>query len=119
MATICGHLWYLPPGFSFSNHALVTEPICREPELRAHARDPGWQQDVIRLDDGDHELHWGRWSHWHEGDPRWRVHVIDTSGLPVAHVANEIAAWIMEERKLLRTQQHPLALWAEDARSRS
>jgi hypothetical protein len=85
--------------------------------MRRHARDPAWRTDVIRQPDSEHEMRWERWSDWRTGDPRWRVRVIDTSGLPASGVADELAAWIAEERALVDAGQHPLLRWAEDFRS--
>jgi len=70
--------------------------------LRRHAADPGWNTDVIRHPDTDGEMSWERWSGWQAGDPRWNVRVIDTSALAVAQVADELAAWIAEERERVR-----------------
>ena len=55
-------------------------------------------RDVIEEEATEGEMHWIRWSDWTAEDPRWRVRVLDTSGLPVEHVANELAEWIAEER---------------------
>ena len=60
-------------------------------------------------------MHWDRWSGWAAGDPRWRVHVIDTTALPAEQVADQLIAWIDEERRLLQAGQHPVTLssrWA-------
>jgi hypothetical protein len=75
--------------------------------LRRHAEDPAWCPEVIR-EGASHELRWERWSSWQRGDPRWRVRVIDTTSLPVEQVADELAAWIDEERALVRSGEHPL-----------
>jgi hypothetical protein len=66
--------------------------------MRRHASDPTWRRDVIEEEATEGEMHWIRWSDWTADDPRWRVRVLDTSGLPVEHVANELAEWIAEER---------------------
>jgi hypothetical protein len=67
--------------------------------LRRHAADPTWRPDVIRHPDTDAEMCWERSSDWQAGDPRWNIRVIDTSAIPVAQVADELAAWIAEERR--------------------
>jgi hypothetical protein len=77
-----------------------------------HAVDPSWRLDVIRADATEREMAWERWSEWEEGDPRWRVLVIDTSARTVDQVANALADWITAERALLRSSTHPLANWA-------
>jgi hypothetical protein len=81
--------------------------------MREHARDPQFMPHVIRNDASAAEMAWGRWSDWNRGDPRWCVHVIDTSTLPVEQLADELLAWIKEERELLRSEEHPLSEWAE------
>ena len=84
--------------------------------MRAHAADPTWRVDVIRVPASQTEMRWERWSDWVAGDARWRVHVIDTTALPVEQVADELVEWIEEERGLLRAGRHPLTLtsgWAE------
>lgn len=68
--------------------------------MRYHATDPTWHPEVIRLEDSAPEMHWGRWSDWRAGDPRWRVRIIDTSDIPVELVADQVVAWIEEERAL-------------------
>jgi hypothetical protein len=66
--------------------------------MREHARDPSSRQEVIRQDGGEVDMRWERWSDWKVGDPRWSVHRIDSSRLPVEAVANELAAWVGEVR---------------------
>ena len=38
------------------------------------------------------------WADWRQGDPRWRVEVIDTTPLTVAQVAGRVAGWIAREK---------------------
>ena len=76
--------------------------------MRSHAADPTWETDVIHDRTTDGEMQWSRWSSWRADDPRWRVHVIDASALPVDSVAAALANWIEEERALLRSGVHPL-----------
>lgn len=76
--------------------------------MRHHAHDPQWRQDVIREAHPETEMHWSRWDQWEAGDPRWRINVVDTSATSVDRVADELAEWINEERKLLNTGRHPL-----------
>jgi hypothetical protein len=68
--------------------------------MRRHAEDPRWMPEVIVTDDGLPDMRWDRWSGWRVGDRRWRVHVIDTSALPVEEVASQIVDWIRQERGL-------------------
>jgi hypothetical protein len=77
--------------------------------MRRHAVDPSWRTDVIRDVATEGEMRWARWSDWKPGDPRWRVHVIDTSSLPVERVAECLIEWIGGERALVRAGTHPLA----------
>lgn len=80
--------------------------------MRRHAEDPTWRPEVIQQGSSD-ALRWERWSAWQRGDPRWRVRVIDTTALPVEHVAEQLTNWIDEERLLLRSGVHPLRRWAD------
>jgi hypothetical protein len=79
--------------------------------MRGHVADPAWRTDVIQHESTLEEMRWSRWSGWSAGDPRWRVRVIDSSSLPVAEVARQLADWIDEQRELLRTGAHPLSEW--------
>jgi hypothetical protein len=65
--------------------------------MRGHARDPQHRQHVIRRA-GDPSMRWVRWADWREGDPRWRVRVLDTTALPIEAVADALLAWVAEER---------------------
>ena len=73
--------------------------------MRQHASDPCARQEVIVANDGAPDMQWERWVDWSADDPRWCVHVIDTTSVPVEHVADEVAAWIERER---RTPVNPL-----------
>ena len=53
-------------------------------------------------------MRWERWDEWPDGDPRWRVRVIDTSDLLVERVVDQLTDWIEDERELLRSGAHPL-----------
>jgi hypothetical protein len=74
--------------------------------MRRHAADPAWRPDVIQHAATDSQMRWSRWSSWHADDPR--VHVIDTSLLPVDEVVSDLAQSIAEERALVRSGTHPL-----------
>jgi hypothetical protein len=80
--------------------------------MRGHVSDPGWRADVIRHSDTDGEMRWERWESWSPGDPRWRVIRLDTTELTPPEVADALAAWIDDERALVRAGRHPLAHWA-------
>ena len=76
--------------------------------MRAHAADPASRVEVIRCEAAWSEMRWSRLSGWHAGDPRWHVHVVDTSASPVEEVARELVEWIEGERALFRSGAHPL-----------
>lgn len=75
--------------------------------MRHHATDPAFRPEAIRQADGASGMRCERWSDWSGDDPRWRVHVIDTSHLPVERVADELAGWIEEERSRRHEARHP------------
>jgi hypothetical protein len=75
--------------------------------MRRHARDPTWRIDVIRHNDTEAEMRWARWAEWQVGDPRWRVHVIDTSTSTIPEAADQLLAWMGDERASQRNR-HPL-----------
>ena len=76
--------------------------------LRHHARDPQWFAGPLR-GDGDRTMRWERWERWREGDPRWTVFVLDTTRAPVDETADQLVAWIEEQRALLRRGELPLS----------
>ena len=76
--------------------------------MRHHATDPTWMPEVIRPENSTAEMQWHRWSAWEAGDPRWRVHAVDTTTLPVERVADELVKWIEEERAARDAGVHPL-----------
>jgi hypothetical protein len=47
-------------------------------------------------------LSWAAWMRKHAADPQLRVRVIDTSQVSLRDVADELAAWIEEERALVQ-----------------
>ncbi|HZT94066.1 MAG TPA: hypothetical protein VE985_06280 [Gaiellaceae bacterium] len=77
--------------------------------MREHASDPSSRPEVIKHQATLNEMRWSRWEGWPIDDPRWRVHVIDTSALPVEGVADEVVEWINAETELFRSGAHPLA----------
>jgi hypothetical protein len=76
--------------------------------MREHVADPSSRAEVIHHEGTADEMCWARWSGWQANDPRWRVRVLDTSTLRVDGVADELAAWITEERALFRSGAHLL-----------
>lgn len=60
-------------------HGLTQDILSWAAWQRVHI-DPQWRQDVIcgrQLE----TMWWERWMSWQRGDPRWRVHVLDTTNL--------------------------------------
>jgi hypothetical protein len=60
---------------------------------RVHAIDPQWRQDVICGAQVD-TMRWERWTNWQRGDPRWRVHVLDSTELTIDQVVDRIVACV-------------------------
>ena len=60
--------------------------------MRHHTSDPQWMPEVIRREGGWPEMRWNRWSDWQVGDPRWRVHRLDTSTLAIAMIVGATRA---------------------------
>ena len=65
--------------------------------MRRHAAYPRHLPEVLS-EDGSPAMRWERWSAWLPGDPRWHVHVIDSSSVSVDEVAAELRAWVSAER---------------------
>jgi hypothetical protein len=80
--------------------------------LREHAANPTGRPEAI-LTPSDTEMVWSRWTELKPGDPRWRVHVIDTTSLDPEVVVDDLASWIEAERALLAQGKHPWALAVE------
>ena len=64
---------------------------------RVHAWDPQWEQHVI-VGNGPEDHAYDRWTDWAQGDPRWQVHVIDTSELGVERLLTDLGEWVESER---------------------
>lgn len=60
---------------------------------RHHAADPTYRRDVL-TSNAWAPMMWDRWAGWGPDDPRWRVEIIDTTGLTVAESADRVRAWI-------------------------
>jgi hypothetical protein len=93
-----------------SAHGELSDYLAWAAWMRRHAADPSWLPEVIVAEDGLPGMRWDRWSGWESDDPRWRVRVVDTTRLPVDELADGLVAWIGEERGLLQSGAHPLAL---------
>jgi hypothetical protein len=76
--------------------------------LRRHADDPQLFAGPIR-GDGDTTWAWERWEGWQTGDPRWTTFVLDTTGQSVPRSAEQLAAWVSEQRRLRDEGRLPLA----------
>lgn len=75
--------------------AASQDMLCWAAWLRMHAADPQWRQDVIR-DQGAPDMLWDRWGKWTRGDTRWKVGVLDNTGLSVGQTADVLDAWVGE-----------------------
>ncbi len=64
---------------------------------RMHAWDPQWEQHVI-TGNGPPDHSYEYWRHWKQGDERWCVNVIDTTGKNVDWLLDQIITWIHAER---------------------
>jgi len=71
--------------------------LCWAAWLRMHALDPQWRPDVI-IANGAPEMRWDRWKDWRQGEIRWCVEVIDTTGTDLATTVARVAAWIEQKR---------------------
>ena len=69
--------------------------LCWSAWLRMHAADPQWRQDVVR-DLGAPDMRWERWDKWTRGDARWKVDVLDNTGLTVEQTTDVLNSWIGE-----------------------
>jgi hypothetical protein len=75
--------------------ALLPDHVAFAGWMRRHAADPEWMPHVL-TGGGWPEMRWERWADWRRGDPRWQVHVIDTTALTVAEVAAQVRAWAQD-----------------------
>lgn len=81
---------------------------------RGHARDPRHRPDVIITGSGS-EMAWHRWAGWTAEDPRWRTHLLDTTGQPVATSVDQVERWVSEQREAHRAGQLALSRgWAQE-----
>jgi hypothetical protein len=75
---------------------------------RGHARDPHHRPDVI-VDGSGPGMVWHRWTGWTAEDPRWRTHLLDTTGQSVATSAHQLERWVTEQRDAHRAGQLALS----------
>jgi len=86
--------------------------LCWSAWLRVHAVDPTWSPEVITK--GGYDLmKWERWSHWQEGDIRWRQPVIDTTGRKLTEINADLIRWIHHET----ASEYPPPLGSQEADS--
>ena len=64
---------------------------------RMHAWDPQWEQHVIS-GNGLPEQDYSCWMDWQKTDARWKVRVIDTTGLEIEQMLTMVAEWVQSER---------------------
>ena len=82
---------------------------------RGHAHDPRHLPEAV-MSGSAPEMAWNRWTGWAATDPRWRTHVLDTTGLPLPRAVDQVEAWIGEQREAHRSGALPLARgWADTA----
>ena len=81
---------------------------------RGHARDPRHRPEVLatRHSPG---MAWHRWTPWQTGEPRWSVHILDTTNQPIDYSLNQLEAWISEHRRMQRSGTLPLGHGWDDA----
>lgn len=85
---------------------------------RDHARDPGARQEVVTAA-GWPSMRWQRWTGWTADDPRWRVPVVDTTGLAPEAVAAQVAHEVLAARAAASAGRWPLGAAALSALDRS
>jgi hypothetical protein len=62
--------------------------------MRHHVQDPTHRPDVI-MSDGWDQMRWDRWLS-PGADAPWTTHIVDTTNLPPAEVAERVFEWIQE-----------------------
>lgn len=70
---------------------LIARHVAFADWMRHHVVNPGHRPDVI-AGSGWEEMRWERWSA-HVGRP-WTSHIVDTTNVPPAHVAQQVLEWI-------------------------
>lgn len=68
---------------------------------RLQARGPEWLAGTGGT--LENYVNWAAWLRDHAADPTRRIHVVDTSELPVEEVGTKLIEWIAAERALLRS----------------
>ena len=80
---------------------------------RGHARDPRHVPEAI-IGGGWPEMVWHRWTGWSAEDPRWRTHLIDTTGRSLAESVEQVRQWATDQRDAHRAGRLTLGNgWAE------
>ena len=81
---------------------------------RGHALDPRHRPDVI-VNGSWPSMAWHRWTEWTAEDPRWRSHLLDTTGKTVATSVSHVEQWIAEQRDAHRSGRLALSRdWANE-----
>jgi hypothetical protein len=73
------------------DRALAPRHVAFAEWMRRHVVDPTYRPDVI-TGDGWEAMQWTRWTSC--ALPPWTTHVIDTSNMAPAEVAERVRAWI-------------------------
>lgn len=87
---------------------LGMDTLCWAVFHRMHARDPQWEQRVLR-EPAVADFEWERWTGWHAGDPRWDVPVFDNTAESVDVTVEAVVSWIDR----IRREGAPLAREAQ------
>jgi hypothetical protein len=75
----------------------VDDSIAWSGLLRRHVHDPQHGLEVVK-ENAWPEMRWEEVADLTAADPRWRVHVIDTTAASVRDSGAELAAWVSRER---------------------
>lgn len=60
---------------------------------------------------------WHRWTGWTAQDPRWRTHLLDTTGKPVAESVDQLEQWVNDQRDARRVGHlAPSRSWTDETR---
>jgi len=86
---------------------LGMDTLCWAVFHRMHARNPQWEQRVLK-DSALADYEWERWTGWNAEDPRWDVPVFDNTTESVDETVDAVSSWIERIRRegapLTRTQ---------------
>ncbi len=77
---------------------LGMDTLCWAVFHRMHARDPQWEQRVLK-EPALADYEWARWTGWHAEDPRWDVPVFDNTTESVDVTVDAVVSWIERIRR--------------------